>query len=253
MKNLKENFKKYDANRIKSMRDGGRICARIMDEMISTVAVGLNSLDIESLGIDLCKNNSVKPAFLGYFEYPAATCIMVNDEIEHAIPRKYLFKDGDVVTIDFGIIFNGFYLDMTRSKILGNNPVAERMYETVSRVLDEVTFNAKSGIKVGDIGYFVEKEINKDGFAVVRELGGHSIGEKLHMDPSIPNFGRKNKGPRLENGHTLAIEIIIAEKSGKMKTDSNGWTLRTIDGGLSVMKENTIMIGEKGGEVLTKL
>lgn len=244
---------KYDSNRIKSMREGGKICASIMDEMISKVAIGVNSLDIEKFAIDLCKNNSVKPAFLGYFDYPSATCIMVNDEIEHAIPKKYLFKEGDVVTIDFGIIFNGFYLDMTRSKVLGNNSVAEKMYKTVSRVLDEVTFNAKAGIKVGDIGYIVENEVKKDGFSVVRELGGHSIGDQLHLEPPIPNFGRKNKGPRLEYGHTLAIEIIIAEKSGKMKTDSNGWTLRTIDGGLSVMKENTIMIGEEGGEVLTKL
>ncbi|HOU76189.1 MAG TPA: type I methionyl aminopeptidase [Candidatus Dojkabacteria bacterium] len=244
---------KYDEHRIKMMGEGGKICASIMEQMTNEIKVGVNSLEIEEISKKLCKEASVVPAFLGYNNYPSATCIMVNDEIEHAIPKSYVFKDGDAVTVDFGIIYEGYYLDMTRSVILGSNPVAEKMHDLVSRILDNVTAMAVTGLKVGDIGFYVENEVNRAGFAVVRELGGHSIGEKLHMDPVIPNFGKKNKGPRLEFGHTMAIEIIIAEKSGRMMTDPNGWTLRTIDGGMSVMKENTIMVGNERGEVLTKI
>lgn len=244
---------KYDKHRIQMMREGGKICASIMEEMTDRIKVGVNSLEIEELSKKLCKKALVIPAFLGYNGYPSSTCIMINDEIEHAIPKSYFFKEGDAVTVDFGIIYKDYYLDMTRSVIIGNNPVAEKMYLLVSNILDNVTNMAVTGIKVGDIGCYVENEVNRAGFAVVRELGGHSIGEELHMDPVIPNFGKKNKGPRLEFGHTMAIEIIIAEKSGRMMMESNGWTLKTIDGGISIMKENTIMVGNERGEVLTKV
>lgn len=239
--------------KLQSMTEGGKIAAEIMRQLVSKVEVGANIMDIELTARMLCSKYSVKPAFLGYRGYPSATCVMINNEVVHAIPRDYKFQDGEIVSIDFGIIYEGYYLDLARSIILGSNPEAEKLMKVAQTALDKAIAICKPGIKTGDIGATIQEYVEKSGFHILKDLGGHSIGKELHMSPIIANFGKRGTGEALPYGHTMAVEVIISTGTEDIVLDQDdGWTFYTEDGSLSAVFEETIYVGKTGGVILTK-
>ncbi|MBN1374463.1 type I methionyl aminopeptidase [Candidatus Dojkabacteria bacterium] len=233
-----------------AMRKGGKIIAEIHEILMGMISKGVSELEIENKAKSLCKKYNVIPGFLGYEGYPAATCICVNDEVVHAIPSNYRFKTGDVVTIDFGIVFNGYNLDMARTVVVGKTQTND-IIEVSKTALKLATAICKNGVRVGDIGEVIQDYVESHGYAIIRELVGHSIGRHLHEAPYIPNFGNKGTGAVLKKGDTIAIEVIISEGSGEIVIAEDDWTVLTDDGSIGVATENTIMVGSSAPEVLT--
>lgn len=243
---------KYSDDKIKQMRKGGKILSRIVDRLIENVNIGVNKKDIEKQALAICKEYNVRPNFLGYQGYPSPICIMVNDEVMHTIPRNHEFKSDDLVSLDMGIEYQGYQLDMARSISLGNNKLNNDMISVSKGAVELAISMARNGMRIGNIGYYIEKYVTSRGFFIVKELAGHGIGKELHMEPVILNFGKLKTGPKLSYGDTIAIEVIISDGSGEIYMEEDGWSLKTVNRKKSVTWENTVMVGDTSGEVLTK-
>ncbi len=194
-----------------------------------------------------------KPAFKGFHGYPASTCISVNEEVVHGIPDDRAFEEGDVVGLDIGVFRDGYYVDSARTIPVGRiSKEAEQLLEVTWDALEQGIQQARTGNRLTDISHAVETRVRKAGFSVVRSLVGHGIGERMHEDPQVPNFGPPRQGPLLEQGLVIAIEPMVNAGTAEVFTLEDGWTIVTADRKLSAHFEDTVAITKDGPRVLTR-
>lgn len=238
---------------IRSMRQSGKILAEVLEEVCNRAKVGVSTFELDQFAENLIRQRGGTPSFKGYHGYPATLCTARNEVIVHGIPKKneYL-EEGDLFTVDCGVIFNGLHTDAARSIGIGKiSAEKQKLLDTAKLALEKGIEQAKPGNSLHKISQAIEKVIRDNGFHVVRDLTGHGIGRSLHEKPVIYNFWPGNDGPTIEPGMTFAIEPIFAVGAGKMHTLADNWTIVTADGSPAVQQENTILITKTGNEILT--
>jgi len=236
------------------MKEACKISAGALQVAGEAVKPGISTWEIDKIAHDFIIKCGAKPNFLGYGGFPATACISINDEVIHGIPsKKRIIQEGDIVSIDLGAVKNGYNGDNAATFICGTcSPEVERLVQTTKEALDKGIEKAVVGGRLGDIGFAVQSYCEERGFSVVRDFVGHGVGTKLHEEPSVPNFGHAGRGIRLLPGMTLAIEPMINLGTYKVKTLSDGWTVKTLDGKASAHFEHTVAITTNGPVILTK-
>lgn len=245
---------------IGKMREGGKILSAILKELVVLVAPGITTNDLELKARDLMAHHHVTPSFLGYGGYPAVLCTSVNEEAVHSVPSDRLLKEGDILKIDIGVIHGGLHTDMAVSLLVSSSsrPLTNTHKEqlTIMRVTREALYAgiaaAKAGNTIGDIGAAVQRVVESNKFVIVKELGGHGVGAKLHEEPFIPNWGEAHGGEELVAGMVIAIEPIVSNGSWKIKDAADGFGYVIKHGSLSAHFEHTIVITKKEPEILTE-
>lgn len=238
---------------IEIMREGGMILHNILFDLIKEVKEGVESSFLNNMAEKLIENYNAKPAFKGYRGYPYSLCVSVNNEVIHGFPLKEkVFKEGDIVSIDIGIIYKGYYTDMAYTVGVGKVDNKKRkLLEIGEKILFQAISEAKVGNRVGNISNIIETNALKNGYSVVKEYIGHGVGRKLHEEPEVPNFGSKDNGPFLKDGMTIAIEPMICMGKGEVYVANDGWTVKTKDKKVSVHFEHTIAVTNDGPMILT--
>lgn len=235
------------------MRDAGRIVSEILDELEKAVAPGVSTWELDQLAEGLIYRKGAKPAFKGYLGFPSSLCASINHEVVHGIPsKKRKLAAGDLMKLDFGVVYRGYYGDAARTVPVG--PVsaqAQALVETTRESLARGIAAVVSGNRVGDIGHAVQSFVEARGFSIVRDFVGHGIGKKLHEQPQIPNFGEPGTGMKLRPGMVLAIEPMVNVGTHQVEILEDDWTAVTMDGKLSAHFEHTVVVTENGPEVLT--
>ncbi|MEA3357442.1 MAG: type I methionyl aminopeptidase [Patescibacteria group bacterium] len=251
---MRFNSNKQDSNKTEKMREGGKIGAGILTEVIHSIAVGMTTAQLDKIAEDLCVQNKVVPAFKGYRGFPAVLCVGLNDVVVHGIPGDDVLKTGDILSVDFGIHYKGFVVDMARTVCVGKVSESARSFVLTAReALEKACEQAKPGNTTGHIGHAIQSAIEKGGYSIVREMVGHGVGSKLHEDPAIPGYGECGQGSELVQDQTIAIEVITNEGSPEIAVSrKDGWTTRTKDGKLSALFENTVLVSDNP-EILTVL
>ena len=237
---------------IEKMRHAGEVAAEILNDLAALVAPGVTTGEIDHAASQLMSQAGVTSAFLGYRKFPGHICISVNEEVIHGIggPRRIAY--GDVVKLDVGIILDGWIGDTATSVPVGIiAPETERLLTVTEKILQGAVERACPGNRVGEISNFVETEAQRNGFSVVREFVGHGVGRNLHEDPQVPNFGKRNAGPKLKSGMTIAIEPMINMGKSKVRVLADNWTAVAVDGLPSAHFEHTVLITDNQPEVLT--
>jgi methionyl aminopeptidase len=235
------------------MRKAGSIVGKILDEMIKMVTPGISTGELDQFAESRCKDFKVAPAFKGYHGFPATVCISVNDEVVHGIPSsKRVLKDGDIVGLDFGVSYDGWFGDSAKTVAVGNvSAEARKLMEVTQESLQRGIEECREGSRIFNIGHAVQNYVEGFGYGVVREFVGHGIGRALHEEPQVPNYGPKGKGLLLKVGMVLAIEPMINAGSHEVKVLKDGWTAVTVDHSLSAHFEHTVAITPSGPEILT--
>lgn len=238
---------------IGSMRISGQMLAGILALLARKLQVGMSTKVLANLAASELKKLGGQPVFLGYNGFPDVICISVNEEVVHGIPRdSKVIKSGDIVSLDFGVNYNGMITDGAISVLVGDASRADRDLVDNTKMSLEAGINiVKNGIHTGDIGAAVESILNKYHYGIVRDLVGHGVGHQLHEEPNIPNYGFKNTGERLVGGMTIAIEPMATLGTDAVAVKDDGWTIVTMDGSRSAHFEHTVLITESGAEVLT--
>lgn len=238
---------------IAAMREGGKILAEILRELALATRIGMTTAELNLKAETLMAKYDVAPSFKGYRGFPAVICTSVNEEVVHAIPGKRALADGDIISIDGGVIHKGLHTDAAVTVMIGRvQPAVKTFVETVQQSFEKALSVIRPGAHVGDIGFAVQHWIESHGYSVVRDFVGHGVGRQLHEEPEVPNFGKKGKGPALVPGMVIAIEPIIAMGSRFVDILTDGWTAVTRDGSPACQIEHTIAITKTGYEVLTK-
>lgn len=234
------------------MRKAGEFTATILQEVKQAVCPGVSTLELDALAERRCKELNVIPAFKGYQGFPGSVCISVNDQVVHGIPSNRVLQEGDIVGLDFGVIFEGYYGDSAVTVAVGKiAESSQRLMDVAQKSLEAGIEQARVGNKLFDISYAVQNYVESHGFSVVREFVGHGIGRSLHEEPQVPNFGPKGKGVTLKEGMVLAIEPMINAGGCAVRIEDDGWTAVTADGSLSAHFEHSIAITKEGPEILT--
>jgi methionyl aminopeptidase len=235
------------------MREAGRISAAALKVAGEAVAPGVSTAEIDKAAYDYIISQGATPAFLNYNGFPATACISVNNEVIHGIPdKKHILREGDIVSIDLGAVYQGFYGDNAYTFYCGKvSSAAERLCSTTKEALYVGLKKVVAGGRLGDIGAAIEEYCVSRGYGVVRDYTGHGVGRHLHEDPSVPNYGKPGRGVRLIPGMTIAIEPMINEGAESVNVLKNGWTVVTADGKLSAHFEHTVAITQNGPVVLT--
>ncbi len=235
------------------MREAGRILARVHKALGEALKPGMSTYDVDKLGEEMIRNFGCIPSFKNYNGYPAAICVSVNDEVVHGIPnRHHILQEGDIVSLDAGVIYKGYHSDAARTHAVGEiSPEAKKLIDVTRQCFFEGIKFAKAGNHLNDISSAIQAYAESFGYGVVRDLVGHGIGSHLHEDPEIPNFTQKRRGIRLRPGMTLAIEPMINEGRCDVVWLDDDWTVVTEDGSLSAHYENTILITEGEPEILS--
>lgn len=237
------------------MRKAGRVVAQILDELERMVAPGVTTGELDRFAESRCKDLKVLPAFKGYNGFPGCVCISVNEEVVHGIPSpKRALKKGDIVGLDFGVAYEGWYGDSARTVAVGQvTDSARALISATQQGLLKGIEQCREGNRVFDIGHAIQNHVEPLGYSVVREFVGHGIGRALHEDPQVPNYGPKGRGTALKVGMVLAIEPMINMGGPQVKVLSDGWTAVTTDRSLSAHFEHTVAVTEQGPEILTSL
>ena len=240
---------------IDKIRTASRYAAEMLLELKGYVKDGVQTADLETVCEEkLRRMGQVRPAFKGYNGFPYCLCVSVNDEVVHGMPSERTLHEGDIVSIDFGILYEGFYGDVAVTYPVGKiTEKAQKLLSVTEKSLHLGIEQAKAGNRLFDISNAVQSFVEGNGFSVVREFVGHGVGRDLHEDPQVPNFGTKGTGPRLRTGIVIAIEPMINEGKGDIIIKENGWTAATRDGRLSAHFEHTVAVTEKGAEILSSL
>lgn len=238
---------------IKIMREGGKILAEILERLSEKIRPGVPTDSIEKLADELLLFYGVKSAFLNFGGYPSSICVSLNDEVVHCLPSERIIKEGDIVSLDFGIVYKGFNLDSATTVIAGKakSKKDENLLNITKEALGRAIKEAKIGKHIGDISFAVQSFVEKNGFSVIRELVGHGIGKGLHEEPQIPNFGEKGKGPELIEGMVLAIEPMVSAGSWQTVLGEDKFAYKTKDGSLAAHFEHTVAVTKKGPLILT--
>lgn len=238
---------------IELMREAGRLLSIAHEEMRRALKPGMSTWEIDRLGEEVIKSFGCTPNFLHYNGYPASVCVSVNNEVVHGIPSKKRFiQEGDIVSLDAGLIYKGYHSDAARTHAVGEiSPEAAQLIEVTRQCFFEGIKYAKAGNHLHDISQAIQKYAEQFGYGVVRDLVGHGIGTHLHEDPEIPNFKTRGRGIKLHKGMTFAIEPMINAGSFQVNWLDDDWTVVTEDGSLSAHYENTIVITDGEPEILT--
>jgi methionyl aminopeptidase len=239
---------------IERMKVPCRMVAEILALLAEHVKPGITTYELEEIACAETLKRKAKAAFKGYSNYPSALCCSPNDQVVHGMPSKVPLKSGDILSLDFGILFDDFYGDAAVTLPVGDvSTDTIKLLQATEESLHVGISKAVTGNRLFDISHAIQAYVEQRGFSVVRDFVGHGIGRKLHEDPQIPNYGQPGTGVRLKTGMVLAIEPMINEKSHDVKVLEDGWTVITCDGGLSAHFEHTVAITENGPEILTRL
>ena len=239
---------------IEKMRASNHIVAEILGILKGMVRPGITTGELDSYSEELVLKKGAQPAFKGYMGYPYSLCISVNSEVVHGLPSDRVLLAGDIVSLDFGAYYKGYYGDAAVTVPVGDvSDQAARLIRVTEQGLYEGIREAKAGNRLGDISAAVQKCVESAGFSVVRDFVGHGIGKKLHEEPQIPNFGVSGRGIELKTGMVLAIEPMVNEGSYRVKVTDNGWTVVTEDGMLSAHFEHSVAITKDGPYILSVL
>lgn len=240
------------AEQINLIRESCQLVSETHALLNNYIKPGVTTLKLDSLAYDFIKSKNAEPAFLNYNGFPNTLCISVNDTVVHGIPSKYELRDGDIVSIDCGVLKNKFYGDSCYTFTIGNiNESVRKFIETVKKSLFVGIAAAKEGNRIGDIGYAIQSFNKKNGYNVVKQMVGHGIGMNLHEEPDVPNYGRARCGIKLKRGMVLAIEPMVNYGNRQCKLLDDGWTLKTKDGSISAHFEHTVAINGNKPEVLS--
>jgi methionyl aminopeptidase len=243
------------AAEIERMRQSGRIVRQVLDHLRSLVAPGATTMDLERAAERKIAELGAKPAFKGYFDYPCVLCTSVNEEIVHGIPsEKRTLREGDIVSIDCGVVLDGYYGDAAITVPVGESvrPDLRKLLSVTEESLYKGIEQARIGNSVGDVGAAVQEHVEAAGFSVVRDFVGHGIGTKLHEEPQIPNFGARGHGTKLREGMVLAIEPMVNYGKPDARVLGDKWTAVTVDGSCSAHFEHCVAVTKDGPVILTK-
>ena len=241
------------AREIELMRESCKLLEDVFYQMEQVIRPGISTKDIDRLGEKLIRKHGCEPNFLNYNGYPASVCVSVNDEVVHGIPTDdFILQEGDIVSLDAGLIYKGYHSDMARTFGVGQiSEQAAKLIQVTRQSFFEGIKMAKAGNHLYDISNAIDAYVTPFGYGIVRDLVGHGIGTKLHEDPQIPNFAQKRKGIKLQAGMTLAIEPMINMGRSDVEWLDDDWTVVTEDGSLSAHYENTVLITDGEPEILT--
>jgi methionyl aminopeptidase len=243
---------KTDAE-IEAMGESARIVARILDELRPLIQPGVRTRDLDAYAERRTRELGAKPAFKGYRGYPASVCISVNEEIIHGIPSARALRAGDLVSLDFGVVYEGFYGDAARSYPVGAvTPLASRLIAAAEASFQKGLEQMVEGRRVSDISHAVQTYVEAQGFSVIRSFVGHGIGRALHEEPQVPNFGFPGRGPKIRPGLVLAIEPMIAAGDWDVDILDDGWTAVTKDRSLAAHYEETVALTGSGAVILSR-
>jgi methionyl aminopeptidase len=243
------------AAEIEKMRRSGRIVREVLDHLRTLVAPGVSTMDLERAAETKIKDMGAKPAFKGYYDYPCVLCTSINEEIVHGIPsEKRVLKVGDIVSIDCGVVLDGYYGDAAITVPVDGALSSElgKLLEVTEASLYKGIEQARIGNSVGDVGAAVQQHVEANGFSVVREFVGHGIGTRLHEEPQVPNFGMKGYGPKLKEGMVLAIEPMVNSGKAATRVLDDKWTAVTADGSYSAHFEHCVAVTRNGPMILTQ-
>ncbi|KKU52489.1 MAG: Methionine aminopeptidase [Parcubacteria group bacterium GW2011_GWA2_47_10b] len=243
---------------IESLREGGRKLASILSSVACCLAPEISTIELDTYAFELIKKVGGTPSFKGYRipgakqPYPATLCVSVNDEVVHGIPGKRTLRDGDIVGLDIGMKYKGFFTDTAITVGIGRiAPESERLLAVTKKALNIGIAEARAGRRVGDIGAAIQQYVEGERLSVVRELVGHGVGKAVHEEPEVPNWGAHKTGPEIVEGMVLALEPMVTLGSPRVRVSRDGWTWRTIDGSLAAHFEHTILITKEGAEIIT--
>ena len=239
---------------IEKLRTSNRIVAEILVALKDMIRPGITTIDLNRYSDELAAKRGATPAFKGYMGYPYSLCVSVNEEVVHGLPGERVLNAGDIVSLDFGVFFQGYCGDAAITVAVGqvSENAAKLMKVTEEGLYDGIK-EAKTGKRLGDISAAVQARVESHGFSVVRDFVGHGIGRSLHEDPQIPNYGAKGRGIELKAGMVFAIEPMVNEGTHKVKVLADGWTVTTEDGKLSAHFEHSVVITENGPAILSIL
>jgi methionyl aminopeptidase len=239
---------------IEQLKKSNLIVAEVFQELRKMVAPGVMTRELDQVAEEIILSKGATPAFKGYRNYPATLCVSINEEVVHGIPGPRKLREGDIVSIDVGVILRGYFGDAAITFPVGEiDQGAKRLLEATEKALHIGIGMARVGNRLHDISHAIQKWVEANGFSVVRDFVGHGIGRNLHEEPQIPNFGSPGQGPRLEKGMVFALEPMVNEGSFDVKILSDGWTVVTTDGKRSAHFEHTIAITDGKAEILSSL
>lgn len=238
---------------LEAMRQSGRVLARILSELEPLVRPGIRTRDLDLYAEKRTRELGAVPAFKGYRGYPASVCVSVNEEIIHGIPSGRILQEGEVVSLDFGVLFEGFFSDSALTVPVGRvSPEAQKLIGAAERAFTKGLEQMREGNRLSDISAAIQRSVESEGFSVVRQFVGHGIGRALHEEPQVPNFGTPGRGPRIRPGMTLAIEPMIALGGWEVDVLEDGWTAVTRDRTLAAHFEHTVAMTPNGPEILSE-
>jgi methionyl aminopeptidase len=237
---------------LEMMARAGAVLDGVVAELRAACRVGMRTIELDRLAERRIRAAGARPGFLGYHGFPNSICVSINDEAVHGIPGSRKIEDGDLVSLDLGLVLDGFWADMGCTVAAGRvDPEARRLMRVTEECLDVAILHALPGGRLGDISAAVQQHAEEAGFSVIRQFVGHGIGRQMHEDPQLPNFGVTGTGPELKPGMTLAIEPMVNQGSPDVYIKPDGWTVCTTDGSLSAYFEHTVAITRDGPRVLT--
>src|SRR5438309_2918162 len=240
---------------LEKMRRSGRIVHQVLETVRGLVVPGVSTMDLERVAEEKIHELGAKPAFKGYYDYPCVLCTSVNNEIIHGIPsEKRVLKEGDIVSIDCGVVLDGYYGDSAITVPVGKAiaPELQKLLEVTEMSLKKAIQEVRLGKTVGDVGAAVQEYVESNGFSVVREFVGHGIGTRLHEEPQVPNYGVRGHGTRLREGMVLAIEPMVNIGKPEARVLGDKWTAVTVDGSYSAHFEHCVAVTRNGPLVLTE-
>ena len=237
---------------IELLRSSNQLVSMTLAQMAKTIRPGITTLALDKIAEEFIRDHKAIPGFKGYNNFPNTLCTSVNDEVVHGIPSDYILQEGDIVSIDCGVVLEGYYGDSAFTFPVGEiNDEKRRLLEYTRESLEEGVKQAVAGNRVGDISWAVQNKAESGGYSVVRELVGHGLGKNLHESPEIPNYGRRGRGPKLKNGLVICIEPMINMGDKSVRQMRDGWTVRTADGQPSAHFEYAVAVGKNKADVLT--
>ena len=239
---------------IKIMAEGGKMLAEIMKELEKQVRPGITTKELDKLAEELILKSGGKPSFKGYNGYPAVLCASVNEEIVHAVPSDRILKEGDIFSLDLGVLYRGFHTDMAITVPVGKIDLeVARLIRAGKKAIKRGIKKIRPGNTIGDIGNTVQRYVESQGFNAVRDLCGHGIGKSVHEEPQILNYGKRHKGLEIKEGMVLCLEPMITAGDWRIKKTKDGFGYQTVDGSLSCHFEHTIVVTKDGNKILTEL
>ncbi len=239
------------AGELELMDEANRIVHLVLSGLAEKVGPGVTTRELDRYAEKLIREAGGVPAFLHYKGYPATLCTSINEVIVHGIPDETVLRDGDIIGIDCGVVYKGYYGDAARTYAVGTvPPAALRLMAVTKRALELAVEEVRPNKRLSDIGHAVQVYVESEGFSVVRDFVGHGIGTALHEDPQVPNFGEPGRGPKLKPGLVIAIEPMVNAGAPAVMVDKDGWTARTADGSLSAHFEYSVAVTEHGARIL---